>query len=120
MYRRHRYQINAIVLTSLGAILLFGALYAVTSWSLYLLWIISLSAATFALFGIDKALSKSQAARIPESVLHLFTLLGGFLGQILGRYTFHHKTNFKRHPSFTYVFIISVVLQLGLYYFVIR
>ena len=120
MYRNHRYQINAVAAASAGAALLYIVLYIITEWSPYFLWLLSLSGAAFALFGIDKALSKTGAVRIPEIALHCFTLLGGFPGQLTGRYTFNHKTNFKRHPSFTIVFIISLALHAGLYFFIIR
>jgi len=113
-YRKHRYQINAIILSMISLLLIFGILYIITRWSPHNLWIISASVVTFALFGIDKTLSKTDQARIPESVLHLFTLLGGFLGQILGRTVFNHKTNFKRHPSFTIVLVISILIQVAI------
>jgi uncharacterized membrane protein YsdA (DUF1294 family) len=96
------------------AILLFGILYIMTRRHPYILWIISTSLVTFALFGLDKALSKTERARIPESVLHLFTLLGGFPGQIIGRIVFKHKTNFKKHPSFTIVLVVSIALQVAI------
>jgi len=114
IYRRHRYQFNATIISLAAALLLFEALYIITHWNAYVLWILSFSIVTFSLFGIDKSLSKTERTRIPESVLHLFTLLGGFPGQILGRIVFHHKTNFKRHPSFTIVLVISIVIQIGL------
>ena len=114
IYRRHRYQFNATIISLAAALLLFGVLYIITHWNAYILWILSFSIVTFGLFGIDKSLSKTERTRIPESVLHLFTLLGGFPGQILGRIVFHHKTNFKRHPSFTIVLVISIVIQIGL------
>jgi uncharacterized membrane protein YsdA (DUF1294 family) len=114
IYRRHRYQFNATIISLAAALLLFGVLYIITYWNPYILWILSFSIVIFSLFGIDKSLSKTERTRIPESVLHLFTLLGGFPGQILGRIVFHHKTNFKRHPSFTIVLAISIVIQIGL------
>jgi uncharacterized membrane protein YsdA (DUF1294 family) len=118
-YRRHRYQFNAVILSSIATLLLFGILYITLPISAYVIWIFSVSVITFALFGLDKALSKSDKARIPESVLHLFTLLGGFLGQILGRVVFRHKTNFKRHPSFTIVLVISIIVQLAILFFIL-
>jgi uncharacterized membrane protein YsdA (DUF1294 family) len=117
-YRRHRYQFNAIIVSIIATCLLFGILNIITEWSLYLIWILSVSAVTFGLFGVDKTLSKTDRARIPESVLHLFTLLGGFPGQILGRVVFRHKTNFKRHPSFTIVLVISIVIQIAVVIFI--
>lgn len=111
IYRRHRYQFNATIIATLVTMLLIAILIFTTQLRPYVVWLISLSITTFALFGVDKALSRSTRARIPESILHLFTLLGGFPGQFIGRLVFHHKTNFKQHPSFTIVLIISIVLQ---------
>ncbi|MGB3714419.1 MAG: DUF1294 domain-containing protein [Candidatus Promineifilaceae bacterium] len=112
-YRRHRYQFNAIIVSLISTFLLVGILNIITGWPFYLLWILSVSVVTFGLFGVDKALSKTDRARVPESVLHFFTLIGGFPGQILGRIVFRHKTSFKRHPSFTIVLVISIVIQIA-------
>ena len=113
-YRRHRYQFNAIIISLVASLAIYGLLLFFTGIPAYFLWILSVSVVTFILFGVDKALSKTDQARIPESVLHLFTLLGGFPGQILGRIAFRHKINFKRHPSFTVVLVISIILQIVL------
>ena len=51
----------------------------------------------FAMMGIDKALAKRGAWRLPEKTLFLLALLGGALGGIIGMYFFRHKT---RHSSF--------------------
>lgn len=51
----------------------------------------------FAMMGIDKALAKRGAWRVPEKTLFLLALLGGALGGIIGMYFFRHKT---RHTSF--------------------
>jgi len=118
-YRRHRYQFNAVILSLVATLLLFALLNITTPISPYLLWIISVSVVTFALFGLDKGLSKTEKARIPESVLHLYTLAGGFPGQIIGRLVFRHKTNFKRHPSFTIVLVISIIIQIAVLVFIL-
>ncbi len=73
-----------------------------------------MSVTTFALFGVDKALAKAGRGRIPEIVLHAFTLLGGFPGQLLGRLIFRHKINFSRHPAFNIVLAVSALLWVGL------
>ena len=55
--------------------------------------------------------SKLQgASRVPENVFHLFTILGGIVGQHLGRSMFSHKTNIQRHPSFVRVELLSVFI----------
>jgi uncharacterized membrane protein YsdA (DUF1294 family) len=104
------YQKGALLLGGILAVSLFLILLFVTEWGWYLAWLIAINLTTFALFGIDKASAKAGKIRIPEIALHIFTLAGGFLGQFAGRLIFHHKTNFGRHPSFTFIPIISLVL----------
>lgn len=110
-YYGRRYQVNAILLGILATAALFFLLTYLTNLHPYIIWVICMSITTFAMFGIDKALSKTDQARIPEVVLHIFTLLGGFPGQWLGRTVFHHKTNFEHHPAFRIVLIVSLVLN---------
>ena len=63
-----------------------------------LLMIISgMSFVLFAMMGIDKALAKRGAWRVPERTLFALALFGGALGGIIGMYLFRHKT---RHTSF--------------------
>lgn len=114
----HGYSYYPVLLGLIGTGAIFLALLFLTSWPLLLNWLIALSVVTFILFGVDKGLAKADQARIPENVLHAFTLLGGFPGQLLGRLVFRHKTNLGRHPAFTIVLIISIVLWAAIGYFV--
>ena len=113
---RHPYHTTAII----GAVIVtFGLVVTqvlLTDWPALLIWLAAVNLTTLAMFGIDKTAAKASGPLIPESVLHAFTLLGGFLGQLLGRLLFHHKTNFKRHPSFTIVLVASLMLWTGLIY----
>lgn len=119
--RRHPanylFSILALVLTA-GAT---WFLWRSTGWNVYLLYLTAVNVVTFGLFGLDKGLSKVGRIRIPEWVLHAFTLAGGFVGQFLGRRVFHHKTNRQGHPLFDPVLIVGAVLTVGLvYFFVLR
>ena len=120
MYRRHRYQINGIaiggLLTLINAIFIQNAI----GWGWYLSWLLSVNIITFAMFGTDKSMAKVGTIRIPEIVLHVFTLAGGMIGQLLGRTLFRHKTNMNVHPSFLVVPIISLVLHGGLIFLFLR
>ena len=50
---------------------------------------IAINITTFLLFGVDKGLAKTlRNLRIPEVVLHIYTLLGGIIGHIGGRLVF--------------------------------
>ncbi len=104
------YQKSALLLGGILAVGLFLIIYIISDWGLYLAWLIAINLTTFVLFGSDKAFAKTGKIRIPEKALHIFSLLGGFLGQFAGRLIFHHKTNFGRHPSFTVIPLISLVL----------
>jgi uncharacterized membrane protein YsdA (DUF1294 family) len=111
MFRRrpHHYGFGvAAVLVTAG---LYGGLYQVTTWNPYWIWLTALSLTTGVMFILDKVLSKTGETRIPELILHLFTLAGGFPGQFLGRVIARHKTNFRKHPSFAIVFVVSLVIH---------
>ena len=114
----HGYSYFPVLVGLMATGAIFLALLFLTNWSPFLDWLIAFSLVTFALFGVDKGLAKAGKARIPEAVLHAFTLLGGFPGQLLGRLAFRHKINFSRHPAFNIVLIISVILWAALAYFV--
>ncbi len=78
---------------------------------LYPAWLLTLSVVTFIWYGFDKGQSKRGGLRVPEIVLQLLTLAGGFPGGWLGRAMFHHKT---RHDEFRTVLILSTLLHAGL------
>lgn len=62
------------------------------------------------LFGWDKLQAQRGGSRIPEAVLHAFTLGGGAIGAAFGRHLFNHKT---RKFGFSVVSLIGLAL-LGL------
>lgn len=78
---------------------------------LYPLWLICLSIVTFLFYGYDKLQSRWEGWRVPELVLHLLSLAGGFAGGYLGRGLFRHKT---KEPLFLAVIILSALLHAGL------
>jgi uncharacterized membrane protein YsdA (DUF1294 family) len=82
----------------------------------YLAWILTWSAVTFAFYGYDKRQAVAQGLRVPEIVLHLLALIGGFLGGWAGRAYFHHKT---RKPAFLIVLHIATVLNLGVFFWLL-
>ena len=82
-----------------------------------LIWLASINATTFFLFGLDKICSKIGGPRIPESVLLLFSMGGGFVGQHLGQRLFHHKSNVQRKRSFQIVKYLSLCLWVYLLFF---
>ena len=117
MYKRHRYQINGILFGLLIMCALIGVLLFTTSWSFYWIWMIAINITTFMLFGIDKGLAKSlKNLRIPEIVLHIYTLLGGIVGQVAGRLVFRHKISREKKRPFDIALVLGVLLQIGLVY----
>lgn len=118
MYRRHRYQINGIVIGGVLTAVIALVLQYASHIGFYLSWLISVNAITFAMFGIDKGMAKAGKVRIPEIVLHIFTLAGGVIGQLLGRSLFHHKTDIKKHPLFLIMPIVSLILYGGLLFWI--
>ena len=112
--RRSPYMIFAIVAIPLIVVLVL-ILALTTTWSFYWIWLVALSIITFLLYGYDKGQAKLGGLRVPEIVLHVLALLGGFPGGWLGRAMFHHKT---RKPVFTVVLIVSTVIHLGVIYLV--
>ncbi len=86
-----------------------------TTWQPYLVWLGTTSIVTFVLYGYDKNQARSGGIRVPEAVLHIMALLGGFLGGWLGMFFFHHKT---RKPIFKVVLGISTTLHAIIIYWV--
>jgi uncharacterized membrane protein YsdA (DUF1294 family) len=96
---------------------LMGMLLFTTTWSFYWIWMIAINVTTFLLFGVDKGLAKTlKNLRVPERVLHIYTLLGGIVGHIAGRLVFRHKISREKRLIFNIVLIVSILLQIGLIY----
>jgi uncharacterized membrane protein YsdA (DUF1294 family) len=99
------------------SLLLVILLVVVTNLNLYIAWIIGWSIVTFFFYGFDKRRSKGSDERVPEIVLHVLSLIGGFPGGWAGRAYFRHKT---LHTSFLITLIISTVLHLGIAFWLFR
>lgn len=101
-----------LLLTAAG----FAVLWATTDWAFLVNWIIAASVVAFAFYGIDKGLSKTNARRIPEAILHMMALIGGFAGAALGMMAFRHKTNFSKHPLFIPIIVLAAAVYAFLLY----
>jgi uncharacterized membrane protein YsdA (DUF1294 family) len=75
----------------------------------YWIWLAAASVTTFLLYGIDKAQAKRGGRRVPEAVLHILALAGGFLGGWAGRSLFRHKT---QKGFFIFVLTVSTLIHL--------
>ena len=70
-------------------------------------WLVLASLVTFTLYASDKRRATRGARRIPEKVLHLCSLLGGWPGAFLAQRLLRHK---NAKTSFQVVFWLIVVV----------
>lgn len=103
----------AVVLTA-G---IFLAINQLTEWPWYWKWMIATSVVAVLFYGYDKVSSKAGAGRVPELVLHLLALGGGFAGALVGMFLFRHKSNFRAHPLFLPVIFAGALLWVGIVYY---
>lgn len=66
-----------------------------------------MSVFTFIVYGIDKYKAKHDKVRVPESTLHIYSVLGGWPGAMIGQHVFRHKT--VKQPFKKYLYISIVV-----------
>ena len=66
---------------------------------------------TFLVYAIDKNAARKRGWRVPEKLLHLLALLGGWPGALASQRLLRHKCS-KR--PFLVVFWLTVALNLGL------
>ncbi len=91
-------------------------LYLWLGWNLYWLWFLAINTVAFIFYRYDKRMAqKEDAMRVPEVVLLLLTLLGGFLGAGLGMYM--HPRHKVRKPKFVAMLVIGALLQAVIVYF---
>ncbi len=76
-------------------------------------WYGVLSILLFVLYGLDKKQAVMEGRRIPEKVLHLLAIAGGFPGGLLGRSVFHHKT---RKPFFLIILLVSSAVHILIWF----
>ena len=82
-----------------------------TSWWWYWNWLLATSAVAFVMYGIDKTQAKRDGGRIPNGILHMMALSGGFVGALFGRIVFNHKSNVRSNPLFLVTLILGFVIS---------
>jgi uncharacterized membrane protein YsdA (DUF1294 family) len=106
-----RYGLISIIVTVVGYLVVAW----LVDWPLYFVAVTALSATTFLLYGLDKFEAarpgSGRRQRVPENLLHLLALLGGFPGGWLGRFVFWHKI---RKSSFWLVLVVSTIIHIPL------
>lgn len=107
MTRRFRFQIVFGVLAALAFSAIYLILQYTTSWAWYWCQVVAASIVAFFFYGGDKGLAKAKTGRVPEVILHLLALIGGFGGALLGMLVFRHKRNSRAHPLFLPIIFIS-------------
>lgn len=65
-------------------------------WQLVFIGLVLINLITFAAFGFDKHLARSNSRRVSESKLLWLVIVGGGIGAIAGQWHFRHKT--KKQP----------------------
>ena len=97
-------------------LLAFGLMLLIPAWDRFFNYLIAINTVTFAIFGYDKFISRTQAARVPEAILLALTALGGCVGGVAARLVFHHKTQKASfQPAFWLCALISIALM-AVYY----
>jgi uncharacterized membrane protein YsdA (DUF1294 family) len=95
-------------------------LYADLQLHFYIAWLINVNLTTFLFYWIDKGLARIKKFnfRVPELLLNLMALAGGFVGGWLGRGVLRHKTNVREHWGMLVVLIAGTLLHGALVYMV--
>jgi uncharacterized membrane protein YsdA (DUF1294 family) len=74
----------------------------------YSVWLVAWGIATFVTYGMDKLLARLGWWRVPEILLHVLAVVGGFAGGWLGMLIFWHKV---RKTSFWVVLFVSTLIH---------
>jgi len=75
----------------------------------FILYLIIINIVTFLAMWIDKRKARKGKWRISESALFILAILGGSIGEIIGMYTFRHKT--KKH-RFTIGLPVILIIEI--------
>lgn len=102
------YLVFGLLGAGLGAVP-FLLVYSGTGWNPYAVWLGAWSLSAFVLYAVDKALSKAGRLRVPEAILNLLAVVGGFPGCWAGMFAFHHKSNRGKHPIMWLILAASTV-----------
>ena len=81
---------------------------------LFLLYLLSINAVSFVLFGFDKFLAIKNKRRIPEKELFTVSTIGGAVGGMFAILVFKHKISKALFMwRFMFIFILNIV---GIYF----
>ena len=81
---------------------------------LFLLYLLSINAVSFLLFGYDKFLAIKNKRRIPEKELFTVSTIGGAFGGMFAILVFNHKLSKALFMwRFMFIFILNII---GVYF----
>ena len=95
----------AAILVGTSYVLLFENV----SWHPYLLWLIAVNGVTVVMYGVDSVFGKQGKAETPETVMHLLSAGGGFVGAWLARAIFGYKVDWKDNPWMQILLFVSAL-----------
>lgn len=98
------------------SLVLFLLLNFQTSWWGYWNWLLAAGIVTFVMYGFDKTQAKRDGGRIPNAILHMMALIGGFVGALFGRIVFNHKSNVRSNPLFLVTLILGFLISAAIMY----
>jgi uncharacterized membrane protein YsdA (DUF1294 family) len=104
--RRHLIGLTMTAAVAIAFLFWWGVSWAVPIW--WAIW----GSVTFGYYGYDKRRAGRGGWRVPESILHLLVLTGGFVGGWAGMFFFRHKT---RAPVFKVVLVGATLAWVGLF-----
>ncbi len=70
--------------------------------------VLAMSLVAYAVYAIDKFKAQNNLWRVPEAILHLLALMGGWPGAMLAQHQLRHKL---RKPEFMFIFWTTVALN---------
>jgi uncharacterized membrane protein YsdA (DUF1294 family) len=110
---RYTLEFGLLALALVG--LLCASFYTDVQLPMYFAWLIAATIVTFAFYGLDKGLARFERlrVRVPELVLNLLALGGGFVGAWFGRLVWRHKTNIRKHQTMLLILLLGTLLHTG-------
>lgn len=78
-----------------------------------LVWLAGVNLAVAVLYGYDKGAARSGWLRVPENVLHFYTLAGGTPAALASQRLFRHKTIKSRFRRMFWLVVLGQVMVIG-------
>ena len=100
---------QAIMGLGFFGVLVLTAVTAKISW-VVVGWYLAMSFITYLVYAKDKRAAQQKQWRVPESTLHLLSVLGGWVGAMVAQSYLRHKT---QKPGFRRTYYLTVILNLA-------